>query len=95
MRYYLVCFDIQDNRYRRRLGKQLLAWGHRVQRSVFEIGLPSDSALQQLLDQIEKLQQQHQETGNIRFYRLLKPCRQASFSLNGEEVMAYPSTLIV
>jgi len=43
MLYYLVCFDIEDNRYRRRLAKRLLACGHRVQRSVFEVGLPGEA----------------------------------------------------
>ncbi len=95
MLYYLVCFDIEDHRYRRRLGKRLLAYGHRVQRSVFEIGLPGERELSRLRDAIIRLQAEHEERGNIRFYRMLKPCREASFAMDGKAVMEFPSTFVV
>ncbi len=95
MLYYLVCFDIEDHRYRRRLGKRLLAYGHRVQRSVFEIGLPGEQELHRLRAAILRLQAEHEETGNIRFYRMLKPCREASFAVDGEPVMVFPTTWVV
>ena len=95
MHYYLVCFDIEDNRFRRLLGNRLLAYGHRVQHSVFEITLKNDGQLKQLRRSITKLQIEHQETGNIRFYRLFKPCRDASFTLDGAALMEFPGLIVV
>ncbi len=95
MQYYLVCFDIENDRYRNRLGKRLLQHGHRVQRSVFEIALTNDQAMLQLRQSITNLQQQYEETGNVRFYRLLKPCRDASFTIDGEPVLDFPASIVV
>ena len=45
MHTWLVCFDITDDRNRRRVGDLLEEYGLRVQRSVFEISLESAQEL--------------------------------------------------
>ena len=46
MHIYLACFDISDDKNRDRAGKELLTYGDRVQKSVFEIAIrrPEDFA---------------------------------------------------
>ena len=44
MEVYVACFDISDDRQRTRVGKVLLRHGDRVQKSVFEIAVPSVAA---------------------------------------------------
>jgi len=39
MSIYVAAYDIQDNRRRAKVAKALLAFGHRVQESVFELWL--------------------------------------------------------
>jgi len=56
---------------------------------------PGETALQRLRAEIARLQTEHEEEGNIRFYRLLKPCREASFSLDGRPVMDFPGTIVL
>jgi len=36
-RYFVVVYDIEKNRARKRISNELNAWGNRVQKSVFEI----------------------------------------------------------
>jgi CRISPR-associated protein Cas2 len=95
MKYYLVCFDIKDHRYRRRLARLLEGYGERVQYSVFELALRRDAQLRELTTSIRALQEQHHEIGNIRFYHLTLPCREASFTLDGGVVMQFPGIVIV
>jgi len=40
MFYYIVVYDCESDRIRRRIVKELNAWGNRVQKSVFEIAIP-------------------------------------------------------
>ncbi|HEC15905.1 MAG TPA: CRISPR-associated endonuclease Cas2 [Sedimenticola sp.] len=94
MKYYLVCFDIRDHRYRRRLARLLEGYGERVQYSVFELALRRDAQLHELLASIRALQQRHHETGNIRFYRLTLSCREASFTLDGSPVARFPGLVV-
>ncbi|MGZ8218745.1 CRISPR-associated endonuclease Cas2 [Methylomagnum sp.] len=41
---YLVCYDIADNRRRRRMDKLLSGYGVRAQRSVFECAIDAQQA---------------------------------------------------
>ena len=74
---YTVCFDITEDRVRTRVGKRLLQFGDRVQKSVFEIQIASLQELQRLR---EELREEIEDGDDIRFYRLCLDCRKASMS---------------
>ncbi|RMG54054.1 MAG: CRISPR-associated endonuclease Cas2 [Gammaproteobacteria bacterium] len=90
--WYLVCFDISDDRVRTRLGKLLLRHGYRVQESVFEIAVATPAQLRELRRQVLHLIEDENE---VRFYRLCRDCRQASSRVDGQPVAGFPSTVIV
>jgi len=69
---WLVCFDISDNACRHRIGKLLLGYGARVQKSVFEIVVKSAEDMSSLQQGIRKLLDEETE---VRFYRLCLSCR--------------------
>ncbi|WP_217536135.1 CRISPR-associated endonuclease Cas2 [Vibrio metschnikovii] len=52
--HLLICFDISDDKRRRKVVKELLAHGQRVQHSVFEARL-TESAAHKLVTKIGKL----------------------------------------
>lgn len=89
---YLVCFDIQQDKPRRRVAKILLAHGERVQYSVFELALTHSSQLQQLKKQLKK----HLEPGDdLRFYYLPPNAIALSSTLNEQPVAAFPSAVVL
>ncbi len=92
METYAVCFDITDDRIRRQAGKQLLCYGERVQKSVFEIAVKDrnqlDKIRKMLLDMLE-------EGDSLRFYRLCAACREASSTADGEKVAYFPAVIVV
>lgn len=70
--FYLICYDIVDDRRRARVARLLEAYGVRIQKSVFESVL--DPA------QYEKLQTRllnllDRREDQLRFYPLSEPCR--------------------
>ena len=73
MHTWLICFDIEDDKTRRRIAKLLEKWGIRVQKSVFECRFKTPDRKTRL---VRKLQQiidtSPEENPNIRFYRLSK-----------------------
>ena len=64
--HYLVCYDVTNNRERRRVAKVVEAYGLRIQLSVFECRL-SRTALGRLRKQLEALQL---TTGGVDICRL-------------------------
>ena len=44
--FYVVSYDISDDRLRNKVSKALAALGMRVQKSVFELDLPPDQIVQ-------------------------------------------------
>ncbi len=69
---YLVCYDITDDRERRRIGKLLEGFGVRVQRSVFECCLTAHG-YQEMIAQLTALDI---VSGHVAVYLLnkSKPC---------------------
>lgn len=68
---YLVCFDIENDKARRKVGNLLLAYGDRVQYSVFEIALTNQSQLTELKYRLSKILHQHPNPDDdLRFYYL-------------------------
>lgn len=66
-KYYVVSYDVPDDRRRLRIAKALLGFGERVQRSVFECLLDDDQmhALRRRLDKIIDVKED-----SVRFYNL-------------------------
>ncbi|HPQ94479.1 MAG: CRISPR-associated endonuclease Cas2 [Thiothrix sp.] len=92
MHTWLVCFDITDDRSRRRVGDLLEAYGLRVQRSVFEISVRSMPELEALRGQ---LQRWLEPGDDLRFYHLCAPCRAASMNAGGDRVAEFPLLVLV
>jgi CRISPR-associated protein Cas2 len=63
---FAVCYDVANDRERRRLSNLLLGYGFRSQKSVFECRL-SAAAQARLTRQIEAL---GLKTGHVRLYRV-------------------------
>ncbi len=72
--FWVISYDIVDDRRRLRLAKLLTDYGHRVQKSVFECRL-DDRRFLALKKQIEGLID-HQED-SVRYYSLCGRCQRA------------------
>jgi CRISPR-associated protein Cas2 len=70
--YYLVCFDIVDNRDRRKVVKIIRGYGYRVQKSVFECPGLTERKFLTLRNRLEEIIDNISDT--VRFYRLCKGC---------------------
>lgn len=89
---YLACFDISDDRIRYRVGKELNAYGNRVQRSVFEITLDRPEQLEKLRNE---LLPQLQAGDDLRFYSLCEHCRKRSVNVEGERLACFPAAVVL
>lgn len=78
--YYLISYDISDDRIRTKAGKMLQGYGRRVQKSVFECPDLTERQLLKLQDQLDRLVDH--ETDSVRLYRQCKGCL-AQFDLIG------------
>ena len=76
---YLVAFDIPDDMTRNQVGDLLGEYGLRVQRSVFEIDLPTAQVLNGLRSKIEKLLDP--EADSVRFYPQCASCAAKAFEI--------------
>jgi len=72
--YYLVSYDIADNKQRNRAAKILDDYGLRVQKSVFEIAGVSDEIWGKCLARLKKYIKLA-EGDSIRIYLLCEACR--------------------
>ena len=72
MMFYLICFDIADDRVRYRVVKELLNNGVRVQKSVFECGNLTEERFLKLKNRIEALIDHGEDT--VRYYQLCRGC---------------------
>lgn len=70
--FYVVCFDISDDRIRYRVVKVLKGCGNRVQKSVFECPSMTEEKLLRLKDRLESLIDQ--TTDSVRYYRQCRSC---------------------
>lgn len=71
---YLVCFDIVDDRDRRKVVKIIRAYGYRVQKSVFECPALTERQFLSLRNSLEEIIDNLWDT--VRFYRLCNGCIQ-------------------
>jgi len=92
MRYFLVCYDIEDDKRRNKVARCLLGWGRRVQYSVFEVACMHEKDLKEMCEQLEKLR----ESGDsIRIYRFSEDTRRKSGELNGKPMRHCPAVVIL
>jgi CRISPR-associated protein Cas2 len=70
--FYLVCFDIVDDRKRYRVVKALKGFGVRVQKSVFECPELSEEQFIKLRHRLEDIMDHSEDS--IRFYPLCRRC---------------------
>lgn len=82
MGYYVVAYDISDNKQRRKVGEALEAFGRRVNYSVFEIQIKSKAQFKALEDELLKLLNPKKDS--LRFYNLCQSCVEKSWSLGDE-----------
>jgi CRISPR-associated protein Cas2 len=69
--FYLVSYDIPDDRRRTRLAKTIKDFGDRVQYSVFECNLDGN-LLDEMISRIEKTVDQNEDS--VRIYALCAAC---------------------
>lgn len=70
--FWLVCFDIVDDRTRARVVKVLQGYGRRVQKSVFECRRLTEKQFLEMKHKIDDLIDQQDDT--VRFYFLCQKC---------------------
>ena len=70
--YYIICYDISDNRDRYRVVKALKGFGSRVQKSVFECPHLTEKQLLDLQEKLEALIEHGVDS--IHYFRLCKAC---------------------
>jgi CRISPR-associated protein Cas2 len=92
MKYYLIAFDITDDKIRLNVGKQLLRYGNRVQKSVFEVRVKNINELDKLMEKCNAL---IEKDDDIRYYLLCASCRKQSLDAKGQAVMEVPIAIIV
>jgi CRISPR-associated protein Cas2 len=84
--FFLICFDISDNRIRYRVVKVLKSHGVRVQKSVFECSDLTEERFLKLKSNIEELIDESLDS--VRYYLICRGCvRSVEFSGMGN----YPS----
>ncbi len=72
----VVVYDVIDNKRRRKLSDLLEGYGKRVNRSVFECLISSQSKFNRLLLEIEK--ETHKKEDSVRIYHLCINCIEKS-----------------
>ncbi len=70
--FYFVCFDIVDDRARRKVAKVLKEYGQRVQKSVFECSYLNEKKFLKLSQRIEDLIDNSEDT--VRYYFSCSKC---------------------
>ncbi len=73
-KFFVVCYDIVDDRKRQRIAKIMEGYGKRVQKSVFECYL-TDSEFEEMKRKVEKEMDMTQDSVN--FYFLCERCVKA------------------
>lgn len=94
MKTYIVGYDIEGNRARRRAAKALQKHGERVQRSVFEVHLRDDTQLDKLLGTLAG-EIQDEGDADVRAWRISEDGRKSSRALKGDALVGLPAVIIV
>lgn len=92
MKFYVVAYDIRDDKRRARVAQRLEQAGVRVQESVFELPVSRAAELRCLRKELTALTRPED---NLRFYRLCPGCRQDSTTLEGHPIAQVPGFVLV
>ena len=90
--FYLIVYDIVDDRRRLKVYKMLNALGERVQRSAFECYLTPKEA-QTLLAKLKRVVKAEQD--NLRVYTLCESCRPKIVRIGVGKVVDPPELMII
>jgi len=90
--FYVVVYDVVDDRRRQKVAKYLESIGERVQKSVFEMYL-TPPELEKLLKRARKFLDEREDA--LRVYNLCQACRPKVQSLGVGKVTPPPGTVIV
>ncbi len=91
---YLVAYDIPNNRRRGRLADALLAFGSRVQESVFECDLQAKDELHAMLTHIQR-EISPSDGDCVRVYRLCADCLTRTIIFGAGQIAADPDLIII
>jgi len=75
---YLIAYDIEDDKRRRKISDLLEGYGIRVNYSVFEFYL-SEKELQEIINEAKKILDKKRDS--FRVYRVCENCTQKSFEI--------------
>ncbi len=90
--FYVLAYDISDDRRRNKIAKSCEAVAERVQGSVFE-GYFTPAELEKLLKRVER--QMNKDEDSLRFYTLCAECRRKVGTRGQGKVTQAPSAVIV
>lgn len=79
--FFLIAYDIDDDKRRRNISSILEGYGVRVNFSVFEVEINET----QLNELIKELKSASKRKDNIRFYHICKNCMEKSFLLHSNK----------
>lgn len=88
----LVCYDIADARRLRKVARVMLAYGNRVQKSVFECHL-NEAQQNQMLNRVRAVLNVSQDT--VRLYRLCRACQRERLALGCKPVEDLPEVFVI
>ncbi|MFQ5722551.1 MAG: CRISPR-associated endonuclease Cas2, partial [Candidatus Aminicenantales bacterium] len=69
--FWIVSYDIKDNRRRNHVSRELKNYGTRVQYSVFECLMPDEKA-RELTEKLESIIEDKEDS--VRFYKICESC---------------------
>ena len=81
--FWVISYDIKDDRRRTHIAKRLKDYGTRVQYSVFECILPDDK-FQELIRRLKRFVKEEEDS--IRFYRICEDCQRKIFIYGKGEI---------
>lgn len=90
--FYIVSYDIPDDRKRARVAKTMLDFGTRVQDSVFECIIGNDKLLEKMLEKLSKLVS---EEDSVRIYDLCAQCEKGVKVLGGGNITKDENVFII
>jgi CRISPR-associated protein Cas2 len=90
--FYIVSYDIPDDRKRTRVAKTMLDFGTRVQYSVFECIIEDDKLLEKMIARLKGLVS---DEDSVRIYALCAKCEKVIKVLGGGEVTKDENVFII
>ena len=82
--FYIVSYDIPDDKRRQKIAKILLNFGNRVQYSVFEATLTSE-LFEKMISHLKRVVRNEEDS--IRIYKLCKECKKGIKILGTGQVL--------